>query len=76
VGAGRALIPAVLASGIWYGTLVYLVASAAGKIEDAARIVDRLNTWTALLALALAGMVAVLVWNHRRKAARPSAGRP
>jgi membrane protein DedA with SNARE-associated domain len=74
LGAVRALVPAMLASGIWYAAIVYLVWSAAEEIEDAARIVDQLNTWTAVLAVAAAAIAAVLFWRHRRNAARRSAG--
>jgi membrane protein DedA with SNARE-associated domain len=62
LSAAKAVIPMAIASGIWYGTLTLVVASAAGKIEEAVRIVTRLN-WT-FLALALAA-IGLIVWKVR-----------
>lgn len=62
----RAVLPMALASGIWYGTLTWVVASAAGEIEDVVRIVAGLN-WTFLgVGLVMIGVV-VLVIRARRK---------
>ncbi len=63
----RAVLPMALASGIWYGTLTWVVARTAGEIEDVARIVAGLN-WT-LFGLALV-IVAVVVWLARRRRKR------
>jgi membrane protein DedA with SNARE-associated domain len=63
----RAVLPMAVASGIWYGTLTYLVASAAEEIEDVARIMAHLN-WTFIaIALAVAGVLALTIWVRRRR---------
>lgn len=63
----RAVVPMAAASGIWYGTLTFVVASAAEEIEDVARIVARLN-WTFLvLGVAITGVVVLLIWTRRKR---------
>ena len=64
LSAPRAVLPMVLASGIWYGVLTWVVASTADEIEDLARIVAGLN-WT-LFAIG-AVVVAVTIWLARRR---------
>jgi membrane protein DedA with SNARE-associated domain len=62
----RAVLPMVLASGIWYGILTWVVASTAEEIEDLVRIVAGLN-WT-FLVIGIVGMgVVVFVIRARRK---------
>jgi membrane protein DedA with SNARE-associated domain len=68
----RAVIPMVLASGIWYGVLTWVVASTADEIEDLARIVAGLN-WTLFVIGAI--LVAMTIWlARRRRASRTRTG--
>jgi membrane protein DedA with SNARE-associated domain len=59
LGAWRALIPMAVASAIWYGALVFVVARLAHQIEDVARILTGFN-WTILVLAVL--FVAFVVW--------------
>jgi membrane protein DedA with SNARE-associated domain len=65
--AFRAIAPMALASAIWYAILTAVVAGAAGQIEDAVRLVGRLNSTLFLLAMTAAAAVAVTVWYRRRR---------
>jgi len=69
LGAFRAIMPMALASGIWYGLLTALVASAAGQIEDVVRLVAGLN-WT-LFGATLIAAAAVAVAVRRRRHRTP-----
>lgn len=62
----RALVPIALASAIWYGTLTWLVASFAQKIEDVARIVTGIN-WVAAITVGVLVMVVVVQALRRRR---------
>jgi membrane protein DedA with SNARE-associated domain len=59
LGTWRALIPLAVASALWYGALVIVVARLAGQIDDVARILAGFN-W-GILGLAVL-FVAFLVW--------------
>ena len=59
LGAWRALIPMAVASAMWYGALVFVVARLARQIEDVARILTGFN-WTILVLAVL--FVAFVVW--------------
>jgi membrane protein DedA with SNARE-associated domain len=67
LSAFRAVLPMAVASGIWYGTLTYLVASAAEKIEDVVRIVAHLNWTFVATALVVTGVLALTIWVRRRR---------
>lgn len=66
LGAVRALAPVAIASAIWYGLLTAVVATAAGTIEEAARLVTHLN-WGLLLVALAAIAVGVVVARRRRR---------
>jgi membrane protein DedA with SNARE-associated domain len=59
LGPWRALVPLGVASALWYGVLVLVVARLASQIEDVARILTGFN-WGILALAAL--FVAFLVW--------------
>jgi membrane protein DedA with SNARE-associated domain len=69
----RALVPMILASGIWYGTLTFVAANLVPKLDDVANLVTRMN-WVGLVAFvviaAVAG-VALLMRSRRRKSIDP-----
>jgi membrane protein DedA with SNARE-associated domain len=64
VSPARALVPLALASGLWYGTLTYLVATLGTNFEDVLRLIRRVN-WV-LGAIALALLVLAALWIRRR----------
>ncbi len=66
LGFWRVVPPLALASGIWYGALIYLAATVIIRLEDAAELVGRfshVSLAVALLALAAAGLV---IWRRHR----------
>ncbi|MBI4421783.1 MAG: DedA family protein [Gemmatimonadetes bacterium] len=73
LGALRTLVPAALASGIWYGLLVYLVSRFAGEISNVVRWVDRLNVWALGIALGIAAAL-IVVFLVRRRSDRRTVG--
>lgn len=75
LGAWRAIPPMAVASGIWYGVLTFLAATAARSLDDLARLVGRLN-WT-VAVIAASGIVAIISWIilRRRRHKSPSPDR-
>jgi membrane protein DedA with SNARE-associated domain len=67
VSAARALVPTVLASGIWYGALTFVAAKVATERDQAIRLVGRLGSVTVIVVLAIVVLV-VVVELRRRKA--------
>ena len=71
LGVVRAVLPMTAASGLWYGTLTWIVARSAGKIEDVARIIAQLNWTLFAMGLVAAGLiVSGLRWRRKRQARR------
>ena len=67
LSAPRALLPVVVASGLWYGALTFLVSRYVDQIQGVARLVDRLGAWTlAVAAVAAIVIVVVVVARERR----------
>ncbi|HTR19503.1 MAG TPA: DedA family protein [Gemmatimonadales bacterium] len=64
VPARRALVPMVLASGLWYGALTYLVATFGSNFESVLRAMSRVNAVLAVFAVVI--LVALGVWIYRR----------
>lgn len=65
LGIARSLVPMAVASGIWYGLLTALIATSAGRIEDVARVVGRLNWVTLVVAVGAAGAIVLAVRRRR-----------
>ncbi len=65
LGAVRALVPLAIASGIWYGALTYVAATAIRNIDEIGRFVGGLNR----LVLAIVGvaLLIVLILMHTRR---------
>ena len=72
LSAWRAIPPMAIASGIWYGVLTFLAATAARSLDDLARLVGRLN-WT-VAVIAASGIVTIISWIilRRRRHKSPS----
>jgi membrane protein DedA with SNARE-associated domain len=70
----RALVPMIVASGIWYGALTFVAATLLPKLEHVASLVIGLN-WVGLVLVLLA--VGAVVWTalRRRKLSRIAAAR-
>jgi membrane protein DedA with SNARE-associated domain/uncharacterized tellurite resistance protein B-like protein len=68
IGAVRAFIPFALASGAWYGAVIYLSARLGRNWEDVLRLVSTMNRAFGGLAVAVMGVV-VAWWllNRRRR---------
>lgn len=76
LGAVRALVPMIVASGIWYGVLTFVAANLVPQLDDAAKIVARMN-WVGLVLLAVLVGVGgiVLVVHMRKKSSKEPRGR-
>lgn len=64
VPAWRALLPLAAASGVYYGALIFLVATLGTNLEDVLRLLGRVNAVLAVLAAAL--LLAAVLWTLRR----------
>jgi membrane protein DedA with SNARE-associated domain len=60
----RALGPLALASGLYYGALTFLITALGTNLEDVLRVVGRVSTVLAVIAVAL--LCAVGIWMLRR----------
>jgi membrane protein DedA with SNARE-associated domain len=65
----RALIPIVLASGLWYGTLTILVMRLGTNLETVVTQLGRVNRALGIGALLVLVAVAVVVWWRRKRRA-------
>ncbi len=65
IGAFRALAPVVLASGIWYGFLVWVAHRVGSDWYTVQRILARIGWWLGAAALAVTALAAVALWRHR-----------
>jgi membrane protein DedA with SNARE-associated domain len=63
----RVIPPVALASGLWYGLLIYVGATAGASFEEIMAFVDRASTWLLLVAGIL--IVAFLAWWFRSRRA-------
>ncbi|HEX2080490.1 MAG TPA: DedA family protein [Longimicrobium sp.] len=68
----RAAVPLALASGLWYGLIVYLGATAGRNWEQIRAAVEASGRWLGLVALVLFAGVAWWWWKTRRQAAAKS----
>ena len=70
LGAGSTLVPLILASGLWYGTLTFLAVTLIGELDEIARFVRGLNIAGVVAAGVLAALVLAIVWRRRRRRRR------
>jgi membrane protein DedA with SNARE-associated domain len=70
LGAARTLIPAGIASGIWYGALTLAVVLVARRVNDVVRLVAGANRVALIAAGALAAALGVTGWMWRRRRRR------
>jgi len=64
VGAARALVPVVLASALWYGTLTALVSTLGNNFDLVLRTLAGVNTALGIAAAIL--LVIFAIWSYRR----------
>lgn len=77
LGFVRAMVPTATASAVWYGTLTYVVATVAGKLDEVSRLVAQFNVVALVLALGIAlAIAAALWWRRRRRAVGQASGDP
>lgn len=69
VGPVRTAVPLALASGIWYGLLVYLGATAGRNWESIQASLAAGGRWLAIAAALLAGLFVRWWWKSRREEA-------
>jgi membrane-associated protein len=67
LSAPRALIPIALASGVYYGALIWFVSQLGGNLEGVLAFVGRVNMALAVFAGVVAAGVIWLVWRRRRR---------
>ena len=66
LSAPRALVPIALASGVYYGALVWSVSRLGGNVEQVVAFVRHVNTTLAVFAGVAAICVIWLIWRRRR----------
>lgn len=66
LGAVRTAIPIAVASGAWYGIIVYLGATAGSNWEQIRAAINTSGRWLALAAGVLAVLVGLWWWRSRR----------
>ncbi len=67
LGAWRTIPPMVVASGLWYGALTFVAATALRELDEIARFVRGLNVAGAVVGGVLVVGVGVVWWVRRRK---------
>jgi len=70
VGAWRALGPVVVASGLWYGFIVWLASRVGNSWNEVQAAVGRVGWWLGVAAAVVTALLAVLVIRWRRAQAR------
>lgn len=71
LGFVRTAIPIALASGLWYGIIVYLGATAGRNWTLVREKIEASGQWLGLAAMVLMVGVAILWWKTRRRAHHP-----
>jgi membrane protein DedA with SNARE-associated domain len=71
LGAVRTMVPLALASGAWYGALIYLGATAGQNWDTISAVLDGWGRWLTLFAVVVA-LAALLLWWRSRS--DPTAG--
>jgi len=68
LGAFRTIVPIVVASGLWYGALTYLAATAIRELQQIVDLISGINRVGAAIAVSAAVVgLATWWWRRRRK---------
>lgn len=70
LGWGKTAVPILVASGLWYGLVVYLGATAGQNWEAIRGALESAGRWIYVAALVLAAGVALLWWRTRERTGR------
>jgi uncharacterized tellurite resistance protein B-like protein len=70
LGAVRALVPIVLASGIWYGFVTWIGSTLGAEWGRIEALIGQMNRSFAIAGLVAAAVLAAWWWIHRRRRAR------
>lgn len=70
IGPVRALAPVVVASGLWYGFLVWLAHRVGSDWEAVQQAVVRVGWWLGAAAVAATALLAFALWRRRSRAHR------
>ncbi len=70
LGAVRALAPVVVASGIWYGLVVWLAHRVGTDWDGVRQVLGRIGWWLGLTAVAVTVLLAIALWRWRHAHAR------
>jgi membrane protein DedA with SNARE-associated domain len=65
VGLARTAFPVAMASGLWYGTILYLGAAAGENWQQIAAVLERGGRWLLLAAVGIA-LVLLALWRRSR----------
>ncbi len=66
LGTLRVVLPLVVASGLWYGTLTFVAATALREIDEIIEFARRLNL-AGVVSVGVLVAVAVFAWRRRRR---------
>jgi membrane protein DedA with SNARE-associated domain len=66
IGAVRALAPVAVASGLWYGFLVWLAHRLGSNWDRIQLAIGRVGWWLGAAALAVTALLALAAWRWRR----------
>ncbi len=69
LGAVRALTPVVVASGLWYGFVVWLAHRLGSNWDGVQHAIGRVGWWLAAVAVVVTVALALAVWRWRRSRA-------
>ncbi len=71
LGAWRTIFPMVVASGLWYGTLTFVAATAVRELDQIARFIRSLNVAGAIaVGVVIVGVGLAFWWRRRKKLER------
>ncbi len=74
LSAWRTIFPMVVASGLWYGTLTFVAATAVRELDEIARFVRGLNVAGAIaVGVVIVGVGFAFWWRRRKKLERAGA---
>lgn len=68
LGPVKSLVPVALASGLWYGTLTFIAATAIRRASDVASLIARMNSGVLIVVGAVAVLCAVFYVARRMRA--------
>ena len=71
MSAGKVIPPVVIASGVWYGLLVYLGALAGRNLGAILDLLDSINTVLVVVAAVLLAGIGIWWWRTRHPREEP-----